>query len=163
MIVDANVFKGFYESEMGNAHTLSGCPIKLMSKCTPDTPIYHDVGRIIENEWQQVVDYDWFTTWLSVQLLAGKISYVEPKHDNELEKKMANVGFPKGRDIVYARVCLSVVDLKGQPCTLYTEDLDFYDPKQKKCTAKTRAKLLLAATGPICKILKKKKIHVSSV
>lgn len=45
----------------------------------------------------------------------------------------------------------------------FTEDLDFYDPTKKKCPAKTRAKLLSAAAGPICKILKKKDIHVSAV
>ena len=163
MIVDANVFKGFFDSTMGNSHALSGCPVQLMSKCSADNPIYHDYGKIIETEWQQVVDRDWFEPWLASQLMTGAISYVETIRDRELEKKLTNAGFPHGRDIVYARVGLGVVAVKGKSCMLFTEDLDFYDPKKKNCPTKTRAKLLATAAGPICKILKKKDIHVSCV
>lgn len=162
-MVDANVFKGFFESMMGNQHSLSGCPMQLMSRCSSANPIYHDTGKIIENEWQQVVDREWFEPWLASQLMEGSISYIEPVIDIGLEKRLKNAGFPSGRDIVYARVGIGIVELKGKSCILFTEDLDFYDPTKKSCPAKTRAKLLAAASGPVCKILKKEDIHVSCV
>jgi len=76
---------------------------------------------------------------------------------------MRTVGFPNGRDIIYARVGLAVAKSKGGACKLFTEDLDFYDPKQKKCAAKTRKKILATAKGPVCKILNKVNIHVAPV
>lgn len=161
--MDANVFKGFFESMMGNPHSLSGCPMQLMSRSSTDNPVYHDTGKIIESEWQQVVDRDWFEPWLASQLMEGTISYVEPVRDIGLEKSLKSAGFPLGRDIVYARVGLGVVALNSKSCTFFTEDLDFYDPTKKMCPAKTRAKLLAAASGPVCKILKKKNIFVSCV
>jgi len=163
LVVDANIFKGFFESTMGSPHSLSGCPMQLLATCSQSNPIYHDIGKIVEHEWQQVVDRDWFEPWLASQLMSGLISYVEPVRDTELEKKLAGVGFPSGRDIIYARVGLGVVATVGGTCTLFTEDLDFFDPTQKKCPAKTRAKILAKASGPVCKILKKWDVQVSAV
>lgn len=163
LIVDANVFKGFFESTMGNSHALCGCPVQLMSRISAANPVFHDSGRIIESEWEQMVDREWFQPWLASQLMAGAISYVDPIRNLGLEKSLTNAGFPHGRDVVYARVGLGAVAVTGSPCMFFTEDLDFYDPKKKKCPAKTRAKLLAAAAGPICKVLKKKDIHVSAV
>lgn len=163
MIIDANVFKGYFESTMTSKHSLSRCPVSLFAQFSAATPIYHDAGKIIESEWQHVVDREWFEPWLATQLMEGAIAYVETVRDMELEKKLTAAGFPVGRDIVYVRVGLGVVRLKGTGCTLFTEDMDFYDPTQKKCASKTRTKLLAAASGPVCKILKKRGITVSSV
>lgn len=163
MIVDANIFKGYFDSTMTTKHSLSGCPISLFAQFSTATPIYHDTGKIIESECQQVVDREWFEPWLATQLMEGTIAYVETVRNIELEKKLSAAGFPVGRDIVYIRVGLGVVGLKGGYCTLFTEDMDFYDPTQKKCASKTRAKILAAASGPVCKILKKSRVTVSSV
>lgn len=163
MIIDANVFKGYFQSIIGSAHSLSGCPVSLFNRSSALCPIYHDSGKLIENEWQAVVDREWFDQWLASQLMSGIICYVDPIRDGGLEKNLTALGFPTGRDIVYVRLGLSVVMTKGAACTLFTEDVDFFDPKKKGCPAKTRAKLLDSSSGPICKILGKRKIEVSSV
>jgi len=87
VIVDANVFKGFYDSVLGIPHTLSGCPAQLMAQTSTTNPIFHDDGKIIEAEWKQMVDPDWFEPWLASQLTAGAISYVKAQKDICLEKK----------------------------------------------------------------------------
>ena len=163
MIIDANVFIGYFHSTIGSPLSLSGCPVILFILGTPTSAFYHDIGRLIENEWQTVVDREWFEPWFASQLMSGVICYVDPIRDAGLERNLTTLGFPTGRDIVYVRVGLSVVATKGSPCTLFTEDMDFYDPKKKGCAAKTRAKLLSVSSGPVCKILGKKNIEVSSV
>lgn len=163
MVVDANVFKGYFQTAMGTTHSLCGCPMSLISAATPSKPIYHDVGRIIESEWQAVVDRDWFEPWLANQLMAGSISYIEPIKDSGLEKNLTSLGFPGGRDFVYVRVGMGVVSTYGAACVFITEDLDFYDPKKKGCPAKTRHTILTSSAGPVAKLLKRRKVDVSCV
>lgn len=161
MIVDANIFKGYFDAQMGNAHALHGCPLTVMRQATSTTPIFHDVGQIVENEWRALVDQDWFDPWLADQLQSGSIAYIEPVRDNGVEKNLASLGFPKSRDIVYVRLGLGVVQKKKSSCKFFTEDLDFYDPKKKGCSSKTRTSILSGSKGPVAKLLKKKEIHVS--
>lgn len=163
MIIDANVFKGYFQAELGNSHSLCGCPTKLLGGATTLKPIYQDTGGIIESEWQAVVDREWFEPWLANQLIAGVITYIEGKKDLGFEKNLSTLGFPGGRDFVYIRVGISVAISLGSVCQLITEDLDFYDPKKKGCPAKTRHSLLTSSSGPVAKLLKKKNISVCCV
>lgn len=163
MIVDANVFKGYYQAELGNAHSLCGCPLALFSRATSKNQIYHDIGGIIEKEWEAVVDHEWFEQWLASQLTADIIAYVEQKKDIGLEKRLMSLGFPGGRDFVYIRTGLSASNIQNSRCELFTEDLDFYAPKKKGCAAKARVTLLTSSTGPVAKELKKARIDVACV
>lgn len=160
MIVDANVFKGYYQFDIGVAHTLCACPGALFSLATANTPIYYDDGNIIESEWKALVDRDWFEPWLASQLTSGAIAYMTPIKDAGLEKNLATLGFPSGRDIVYVRVGLGVAKALKSACKFFTEDLDFYAPKQKKSPAITRNKILRASNGPVQKLLRKRDIEV---
>lgn len=161
MIVDANIFKGYFQHQMGTTHSLCGCPNKIIGKASAATPIYYDFDGIVENEWMSVVDRDWFASWLAAQLQSGAIAYAKPIIDSGLEKNLTTLGFPRGRDVVYIRLCLGVMQIKKSGCEFFTEDLDFYDPKKKRYPAKTRIAILTKSTGPVLKLLKKRDILVS--
>lgn len=121
MLIDANVFKGYYQMDLGKGHDLCGCPQTLFRAVTAQTPVFHDDGRIVEEEWRRVVDRDWFDAWLSASLQSGLVEYLKPSHDASVEKKLQALGFPKGRDIIYVRLGLSATAKRG-PCSFYTED-----------------------------------------
>lgn len=162
MIVDANVFKGFYQVDIGKAHSLCGCPAKLMSLVTPNRPVYHDDGGVLEHEWGAVVDRDWFEAWYSASLVSGLIKFCSAPKNLQVEKLIQGKGFPGGRDAIYVRVALTVVSLE-ESCVIYTEDLDFYNPKLKGCPAATRETILKSGNGPVSKILAKHQVTVSCV
>lgn len=162
MLIDANVFLGFYCVEMNNAHTLQGCPKTLMQSFSAQNPIYHDRNGVIEFEWGNLVDRYWFKAWLSDQLTNGIIQYIEPLKDLSVESKIKAAGFPSGRDIVYVRVGMGIVNRIGK-CDFYTEDLDFYEPSKKGCTSSQRLKILSTSSGKVAKILIKNNLNVSAV
>lgn len=145
MLVDANVFKGYFQVEIGKTHDLRGCPRSLMSSITSDSPVYHDEGGRIEHEWRSVVDPEWFDVWLAASLQSGIVQYLPLTHDVSIEKRLKSLGFPSGRDVVYVRAGMTVVSRLAH-CVLYTEDLDFYNPKLKSSNAATRLKVLQASS-----------------
>ena len=163
MIIDANVFKGYFQATLGENHDLCGCPLALFGFATSTNPIYQDAGGIIESEWLAVVDPEWFNVWLANQLTSGVVTYIEPKKDLGFEKNLFNLGFPRGRDIIYIRVGMAVTKLFECMCELFTEDLDFYDPTMKKCPSITRQRILSSSKGPIAKLLKRNNIQVFCV
>lgn len=162
MLIDANVFKGYYHVEVGMAHELQGCPKALVESATKDSPIYHDVGGKIEFEWGSALPREWFSAWLANKLQSGVIQYLQPVIDTALEKRLLGLGFPPGRDKVYCRMGTALADLK-KPCALYSEDIDFYDPKEKGCPKKRRIKILTKSAGPVAKLLRKRGVSVLCV
>lgn len=162
MLIDANVFNGYFQYQIGRPHTLQGCPNVLMQSLTTTHPVHHDDGGIIEHEWRSVVDPDWFDVWLASNLQSGLIQYQVAKKDGSVESKLKAKGFPIGRDIIYVRVGLSVVSTDGV-CAFFTEDMDFYDPTMKGCSATSRKKILQKSSGPVSKILSKSGVNVTCV
>lgn len=163
MLIDANVFKGFFQMEIGAEHPLCGCPRTLVGSASPNNPIYHDIDGIIESEWKTLVDREWFEAWLAHQLTVGSVAYIAKTTDTALERKLGQLGFPKGRDVVYIRAGLSVVNQTNACENFYTEDMDFFDPKQKKSGGTTRKKILQKASGGVAKILRKARLVVQCV
>lgn len=162
MIIDANVFKGYFQAEFNKAHSLCGCPKSLLSKATKENQIFHDKGLIMEQEWRNVVSGEWFEGWLASALAADIISYTSAEKVASIEKQMLSKGFPVGRDIVYVRAALSIASKKGK-CDFFTEDIDFYDPTKKNCNSANRRKILQNSSGPVAKILNKAAVFVSCV
>lgn len=162
MLIDANVFNGYFQSEIGRAHVLQGCPSALISTLSTDNPVHHDPDGIIEHEWRNLVDRDWFDAWLAANLQSGIVQYQKGEKDNSIESKIRSKGFPTGRDIIYVRVGISLAKKHGA-CDFFTEDLDFYDPTMKGGSAASRIKLLKASAGPVAKILGKGGLSVLCV
>lgn len=162
MLIDANVFNGYFQSQIGRTHVLQGCPNTLISSLSDVNPVHHDPDGIIEHEWRNLVDRDWFDAWLAANLQSGIVQFQNGEKDNSLESKIKAKGFPTGRDIVYIRVGLSLAKNYGG-CDFFTEDLDFYDPTRKGGPAATRAKILQNSSGPVAKILAKFGLNVLCV
>ncbi|MBR7791686.1 hypothetical protein KDM87_03695 [Undibacterium sp. FT147W] len=162
MLIDANVFKGFFQVEIGHTHSLCGCPKTLICSASSTLPIYHDTGKIIEHEWGNVVEREWFNEWLATQYVTGNIAIIEPIRDNGVESKITALGFPSGRDIVYVRTGLAVAKI-NKTCEFFTEDIDFYDPRKKGGSAPARVKAIKGASGPVAKVLRKSNLLVKCV
>ncbi len=165
LIVDANVFKSYYDVLIKNiTSSLTACPTKIFENLgTTDAYVmYLDTTGIIKQEWSNLVDYQWFNIWYADKLILAHFELVEPCKDNGLETKLTADGFPrKGRDWTYIRVTRQVAN--QQQCILATEDIDFYEPSQKGCPAKTRRKILLSSSGKVAKTLKNHAINVKCV
>lgn len=159
MIIDANIFQGYFQADIGSMHNLFGCPKALVNSASQENPIYHDLGRIIESEWRNLVEPEWFEGWLAGALASGLIAILNAPHDNAIEKKVSAQGFPKSKDVVYIRLGACIAKSMGA-CNFYTEDMDFYDPSLKGCAAKTRKRLITTSAGPVAKILRKHSINV---
>lgn len=159
MVIDANIFKGYFQLQIGKSHSLCGCPKKLFTCVTSYKPVFYDDIGIIEHEWRNVVDKDWFDAWLAASLSSGTIKYITAIKNQSIEKQLRSNGFPNGRDIVYVRVSIAVANDNNR-CDFFTEDIDFYDPKLKGCRAATRQRLLTTSGGPIPKVLAKHRVKV---
>lgn len=155
IVIDANVFAGYYRYIIGRAcDPLTNCPSALFDKLGVEYFGYLDDGFLIQGEWQRQADYEWFEAWLASQLTSGALQYVSPRRDAGVEKQLANRGFPKTGDIKYVWTALGTMQT-SDGCILASEDLDFYDPKKKSGSSKTRAAIIRNHRGPVRSYLKK--------
>lgn len=155
IIIDANVFAGYYRHVIGKAcDPLTDCPSVLFGKLGVDYFGFLDDGFLIQSEWQKQADHEWFDAWLSAQLTSGALQYVSQKRDAGVEKQLEKRGFPKAGDIKYIWTALGIAQISGD-CILASEDLDFYDPKKKSGSSKTRASIIRNHRGAVRSYLKK--------
>ena len=162
VVIHANVFKGYYEKIVGGRpSSLTACPSQLFEKLGTELVVYVDQGEHIKQEWQDLVDRQWFTEWYTSMLLSGHILFINRLIKTEIRTNLIKHGFPKNsKDWVYIWVACAVITREGF-CTLVTEDLDFYDPSKKRCAAKLRRKILLASSGNVAKYLRKHEIRIT--
>lgn len=156
LIVDANVFKGFYQEfvlELTEHETcLTASTLKLFD--ADDKTIYMDEGTHIENEWRNVVDRQWFDAWLIAELEAGHIINIRTENHEAALKALKNKGFPSSGDKWYVRTALTLKDTQGQ-VSFITEDLDFYDPTKKSARSGKRIDIMKSKSSAIRKYLSK--------
>jgi len=133
-----------------------------MNSFSVTAPLYQDDGRIIEHEWRNLVDREWFDAWFAAQLQSGVIIYRTTIRRDSLERKLTNGGFPNNRDRTYIRLALSIAGDSGS-CEIYTEDLDFYDPTEKGCKSGRRTRILKASAGRVAKLLRRERVYVRCV
>lgn len=157
IIVDANIFKSYYDLFInGIPSQLTDCPSKIFNNIGTKKSyiaVFDDSG-IIKHEWENLVDYQWFEIWYSDMLLNENFRLTETQVDQKLESLLTQHGFPKGRDIIYVRTAKQVSYENGK-CIFATEDLDFFDPKNKNSANKTRIRILEKSQGNVCKSLNK--------
>lgn len=163
IVIDANVFKSYYEAVVHNTTSLlTGCPKKVFDNLGVLYLGYIDEAGIIKHEWENLVDRQWFDAWYGEMLILSHLNFIEPYRDNGLESKITSYGFPAGRDINYVRVSRQVAE-QQKYCIFITEDLDFFDPPHKKSSEKTRTKILMGSLGNVNKTLRKFSVDVKCV
>lgn len=158
VVVDAQILKGFFqESVLEIDHGLSASPQLVFDAEFRRYPIFVDDQGTIVQEWRSVVEPEWFDTWFTDQIRDGVICEIDAAAEKQLKKALSNLGFPAtGRDIWYARTCNSAAKVNGF-CVLVSEDLDFYQPSEKGCSAARREKLLLTESGNVRKFFRKER------
>jgi hypothetical protein len=164
VVIDAQMFAAFFQEEV------LAIPVEQTQRTASVQPIFtrlgyedcchFDDGALIEHEWKQLVEVEWFVKWFSEQLRTGGILQIPVDTCQPLRRKLKQLGFPNSsKDFVYVRTAKKVVDDQGA-CLLATEDIDFYDPSKKKTASKHRDRLLKERGGPVAKQLRKEKITV---
>jgi hypothetical protein len=165
LIVDAQVVKGFYQDTvLGKGHALTESASLIFDASFRKHAIYVDDEEKLRSEWRSGVAPEWFDIWYTDLLRDDVIREIRSPADKNLRKKLEALGFPfSGRDIWYARVSNATSCSIGF-AILVSEDLDFYEPKEKGCSAKRRNEILLKELGSVRKYFKKERdIHVKPV
>lgn len=167
LLIDANVVVGFFKESILETDTgLTGLTAPLFQRLGREDTCFLDDGEVIKWEWREYVDKDWFTVWYAGLLAAGKLEEIPAENCERLEGRLWGEGFPKGsRDVWYVRVGCALLST-GRTTAVYlvSEDLDFYDPRNKKrCKGPARTKFLKRGSGPLEKLLRKHSIFVRAV
>ena len=159
LIVDANIVKGYFQdSVLGKGHDLTESAKPIFDPSFREHPIYVDDKAKLHFEWRSVVETEWLDIWYADLVRDDVVREIVSPPDKALRKQLAELGFPaKGRDIWYARVSNAVSRTVGF-AILVSEDLDFYEPKEKGCKSERRKDILLKELG-WCGISKERSRH----
>ena len=164
LVIDANIIKGYYmETVLEIDPGLTGSVIPIMEPTGKTDYIFLDSNGIIEHEWENPVDPEWFSPWFA-KLLNDECAFIiEVDMCNELRKKLKRLYFPVySRDIWYIRTAKSILKneraLRYMPdgsnyCFIISEDIHFYDPRKKGTNAEQRHKIIISCQGPVSDFL----------
>ena len=133
IVVDANIIKSYYdETVIGIAHSLTESARHILDDEYRVYEIFTDEGVNIEHEWRSPVDENWFKEWYYSKLISGQIKIITVCNCPTLCLSLYRMGFPKGkRDIWYIRTAKASLKHQGKGF-IVSEDIDFFNPKQKK-------------------------------
>ncbi|WP_438392337.1 hypothetical protein [Caballeronia sp. DA-9] len=153
-IVDANVLREYYREHVLNIKSeLTHSTLLIFDQARA---IFLDDGGQIEHEWGNLVDPYWFSVWLAHKLEFSEINYIDVSNCPDLCNHVYGLGFPKGsRDIWYLRTAMACVSKFKKSSNVVTEDIDFYNPKQKAANGAARIAVLKNANAPIKKTMRK--------
>lgn len=169
IVIDANVFKAYYEESVLELPAprpgRTDSPSSIFARLGADTFSYVDVGQQMESEWRNLCrgGEEWFDGWLSSVYASGGVTPMDINKTKVPENKYREVGFPfKGRDIWYIRVAVSLSSAcSTNDAYLISEDIDFFDPKRKKDAS--REKYIRNGEGAVAKQLKKDGVFVCCI
>jgi hypothetical protein len=148
IVVDANIISSFIEEEKGEHKDVYFIITAIKNKYG------FAINNIIEQEWRNTAGNEFFKYWFDDALIHEKIRYVsETKKLSKPEKKeiAQKYGFPlKGsRDIHYI-ICAINTDKRY----IYTDDIHFFDPKQKTSDPTHQERIKKDRSGRFCRYLK---------
>jgi hypothetical protein len=153
-VIDAQVVSGYFQETVCEVESrLTERAALVFERVGSEDQVFLDDGGIIEHEWRNVVEPEWFDVWYARLLQEDAAVRVCVNTCHALCRQLERKGFPRGsRDVWYVRTAKAVVDRFGQ-AIIVTEDMDFYDPTQKKGTAKQRMRILLSGDGQVARHL----------
>jgi len=162
-VIDANVFKAYYHLLFNKPLVdLTGDPTHLFASTYQ---IYFDDSNHIKNEWEALVEREWFNSWLVEQIQNDKIRVI-PIKDNcrDLKRRLEkDCGFPKSADFWYIKTTKSSLEYANNSI-LVSEDIDFFDPTKKRSVSGAARKQLLEKTNnPIQRMCARESIVIRCV
>jgi hypothetical protein len=154
LVIDAQVVCSYFKETVLELDTwLTERAERIFERVGDEDQAFLDDRGMIEYEWREIEDREWFDVWYARLLQTGGAVQVPVQTCNALIRQLNGRGFPKGsRDIWYVRTAKAVVD-EFDRAIILTEDLDFYDPTQKRATANRRKRVLLSGDGTIARYL----------
>jgi len=165
-VIDANIIAQFHREYCGaDSCALTGKVSPVFKKLGESLFAFVDDQGHIKNEWENTVHAEWLKHWYKELLRTGKLYEIPINNLHcRLKRKLAQLGFPRSKDFWYIRTYLEVCP-KDEKCDyLLTEDIDFYDPKQKsKLHGKKRLDFIQNHKGTLFNFLKREKIHITCV
>jgi len=161
IIIDANVFMAYViETVKCDKYRTSDTSIYLFENICDRDPIIFDDGGHIRQEWEQLVDPDYWRVWYPVMLHKGCIKEVKCKKLRDELRKITQMGFPRDRDRWYILLALSLGSEVYEPIII-SENIHFYDPK---CPSKSVQATIKSSSGKLKRyLLKNHGIRVCSL
>ena len=154
LIIDANVVSAYSKETNGHGHDLTGSVSSVFQKLDENCRIYIDDQGQIEGEWRRKVSEEWFETWLGDLFIDDVVVEITAPACRVLRRALKARGFPQTVDVWYVRVGVGVVELHGK-VLLVTEDMDFFEPAQKRLHGRARTKFLKRGKGKVCSYLRR--------
>ena len=129
------------------------------------TTIYHDSKGQIEHEWEQNVEPEWFRAFLIKIIEEQIVEEIDHQVDQSLLRRLLILGWNRGKkDFVYVWTALAATNAEDSSISLISEDLDFYNPKQKGIArGNKRLQILRGKTNPVQKCCKRFRIQILCV
>jgi hypothetical protein len=156
-VIDANLIKGLSIEEKGQTHSLSASPIEFFDLLiSTSVPVCMDQQGRVEVEWRQCCDPDWLDNWLVSFASLANLREIPVPPCAALVKRLRIVcGFPNSRDKALIATA-SAAAIEYGNCLLASEDLDFYEPREKLVGGKRRMKYMDGSlSGSVKRVLKK--------
>ena len=169
IVIDANVFKAFYEVEV------LGYPPPRPQRTGDAKPIFDSLGSLcvalldsggqIEIEWRNMClgGEEWFNEWMATAYANGQIFPIDVPNTAAIKKKYQKLGFPVNlRDFWYIKLCLAILNMCNKhEVVLVTEDIEFYSPQHKNHTGKNH--YIVNSKGTIAKELRDDGVRVCCI
>lgn len=153
-VVDANVVIGYFAEGLSSEYALTASPGRLFAHVGAGLTLFFDEGGQLRHEYRNAVNEEWLEGWYARMLSSGNAYEIPAQNHAPLCKALYAMGFPRTRDIWYVRVAKSLLD-RYQNATLITEDIDFYEPSRKHCSAKERQEIIRGLKGVVARHLTK--------
>jgi len=120
-----------------------------------------DVGGKLQHQWLETCDKTYFSQWFVEGLKGGWIRQVAAKIEKADEKKLKiSCGMPSARhEFAY----VAVANVVTPPKYIVTDDIDFWEPKEKGADEKRKQETKAKRKGCVCQHLRKMKIVVGTV
>ena len=136
LVVDANVLKGYFEETViGSPHSLSDSAVGIFEADSSCVVLYHDDGGIVEQEWRQLVEPEWFSAWLARLYTEDRLKTIARAQCPQIKACLKTAGFPvRSRDFTYIRTAEAVGSAHANS-SIVSDDMHFFNPKKAKCPA----------------------------
>lgn len=159
LVIDAQLIKAFFqEDQQRGTPECTASMATVIQKLGSTSAAFVDGEGKIEHEWRSLVEPEWFVAWYAGALDSGAVELIDIDRKHELVKALeAKWGFPKDScDSWYIFTSCAVVRDLHCRAVLLSEDLDFYEPSEKRCDSKRRRALLTQQKGQVARYLRRK-------
>jgi len=147
-VLDANCWAAYAQETLENR---TGFGVLAFNNAARDGKIAFDDGDLIIQQYRQCRSGQegLLNVFIEEMTTLGRLRLVQPLSDAAFYKELKAWGLPKGEHIFFR------VAAASSPTKLISDDIDFFDPSKKSCSAKVRQRCKVSGSSPICKNMKK--------